>query len=66
MISLVKFCLGHPVFPLSGNFQAEGILHNKTFIMRDVLFKFKATFALINNRFPVHLENLTKNTSALK
>ena len=37
-------------------FNADGTLHNKRLVARSILFKFKMTFALANDRFPVRLE----------
>ena len=38
-------------FPVNGIFRATGILHNKRLITCKFLFKFKAMFSLVKNRF---------------
>ena len=35
-------------------------LHYKMFVIRNILFKFKATFFLVDDRIPVQAENLTE------
>ena len=42
------------------------MLHYKTFVTRNILFKFKATFSHVNKRFPVQWENSIEWKSAFR
>ena len=45
-------------------FRADRVLHNKEFVMRNILFKFKAIFSLEDNGLSVHSDNSTEWKSA--
>lgn len=47
-------------FPLSRIFRADGILHNKRFVIRNILFNFTATFSLVNKTFPVRFKSASR------
>ena len=46
--------------------RGDGNLNNERLVRRNILFKFKTIFFLIDNRFPVRTENSTERESALR